>query len=189
MVPASLLGLLFSWTGVFVVLLSIVHVVVCLFLVAVVLLQRGRTGDVMSAFGGPTPSSHAALSTDDLLTRLTKIGAATFMFTALTLALLATRGQESVLADEPEAGAAEASAPADGSVAPDATAPDATAPEATAPEAATDATAPEALPPGDAVPPTDAAPAETVPPEGAPAPAEGAPIESAPAEPAPASAP
>ena len=153
MVPASMLGLLlFSWTGVAVVLLSVVHVVVCIFLLAVVLLQRGRTGDVMSAFGGPTPSSYAAMSTDDLLTRLTKIGAATFMITSLSLALLAARTEQSVIGDEPDATPAEASAPADAS-----------APVTTAPVDGT-------------LTPAETAPTELTPAETAPAPVEGEPL-------------
>lgn len=174
MVSPSMLGLLFSWTGVLVVVLSIIHVLICTFLLLVVLLQRGKSGDVMSAFGGPTPSSYAAMSTDDLFSRLTKIGAFSFMGTSLLLALLASQTDRSMIADDLTAETpAEASAPATSAPAP-----------------------------ADAMPaPTDAAPA---PAEGAPAPAEGAPApaegaaapaeatpaatEPAPAEPAPAGA-
>jgi preprotein translocase subunit SecG len=34
------------------VLITIVHVVVCFFLIAVVLLQSGKSGDLAAAFGG-----------------------------------------------------------------------------------------------------------------------------------------
>ena len=155
MVAASALGLLFSWTGVVVVLLSVIHVIVCFFLLGVVLLQRGRSGDVMSAFGGPTPSSYAAMSTDDLLTRLTKVGAATFMITSLSLALLASR-ESSVIGDDDDESPA-ATAPADAS--------------------ASDATAPlpaEQLP-AETAPAPEPAPAEPVPAETAPAPEGSAP--------------
>lgn len=177
MVAASALGLLFSWTGVLVVLLSIIHVIVCIFLLAVVLLQRGRTGDVMSAFGGPTPSSYAALSTDDLLTRMTKIGAATFMVTSLSLALLASRTETSVIGDDedalPAASAPADAAPADATPAPAEAAPAVPAPaEGAAPDAAPGETAPSES-------------AETAPSESAaPAPSESA----APADAAPAGA-
>lgn len=168
MVAASALGLLFSWTGVLVVLLSIVHVTVCLFLLAVVLLQRGKTGDVMSAFGGPTPSSYAALSTDDLLTRLTKVGAATFMATSLTLALLAARVDSSVIEDEADIDLPEAAA---------------TAPV----EPATSEETPMAPAEGAATAPAPAE-GEPAPADGAPAPVEPIPVEGEGGEPAPATA-
>ena len=34
------------------ILITIVHVIVCLFLIAVVLLQSGKSGDLAAAFGG-----------------------------------------------------------------------------------------------------------------------------------------
>lgn len=83
-------------------LLTAVHVLVCLFLVLVVLLQRGRAGDLASAFGGgPSQANIAAMSSEDVLTRATKISAFAFMGTSLLLALLSTGGTRSVLEDEP----------------------------------------------------------------------------------------
>lgn len=161
MVSPSLLGLLFSWMGVFVVLLSVLHVLVCVFLLLVVLLQRGRTGDVMSAFGGAQQSSQAAMSTDDLFSRLTKIGAFTFMATSLLLALLASQATQGVMVGEEALdGPAEASGPADAAAPTAETAP---APLDAAPPLEVAPTAPEGagLEPG--APGTGEAPADAVP--------------------------
>ncbi len=42
-----------------IILVTIVHVIVCLFLIVVVLLQSGKAGDISAAFGGQ--GSQAAL--------------------------------------------------------------------------------------------------------------------------------
>jgi preprotein translocase subunit SecG len=35
-----------------IILVTIIHVIVCLFLIVVVLLQSGKAGDISAAFGG-----------------------------------------------------------------------------------------------------------------------------------------
>ncbi len=80
------------------VLLTILHFVICAFLILVVLLQRGRNQDLASAFGGgQTQANLAAMSTDDFLTRATKITAFLFMGTSLALALFSQTKARSVL--------------------------------------------------------------------------------------------
>ncbi len=100
MLFASSVGLLFSWLGALVVVLSVVHFLVCTFLIAVVLLQRGRSGDAVGGMLGPSTSSYAAMTTDDLFSKLTKIGAGTFMVTSLVLALFSSRTADSVVETE-----------------------------------------------------------------------------------------
>jgi preprotein translocase subunit SecG len=100
-------------TKVLVGALTVIHFLLCVFLIAVVLLQSGRAGDLASAFGGgPSQANVAAMSSENILTRATKISAFSFMVTSLLLALFAhgDSGAESVLdqVDEPAAAVAPA---------------------------------------------------------------------------------
>jgi preprotein translocase subunit SecG len=75
------------------ILLSVLHIVACLFLILVVLLQQGRGGGLGSAFGGATTQQvFGGRGAGNLLTRLTTIFAAVFMGTSIGLAYLASAG-------------------------------------------------------------------------------------------------
>jgi preprotein translocase subunit SecG len=87
-----------------------VHVIVCMFLIGVVLLQQGRSADLAGAFGGQgSQTAFGPRAAANMLTRLTTWGAMIFMVTSLSLTVLYMRGNHthSVLS-----GSAPASAPA-----------------------------------------------------------------------------
>jgi preprotein translocase subunit SecG len=74
------------------VLLTVVHVIVCAFLVVVVLLQSGKAADLAGAFGGMgSQTAFGPRGAATVLSKATTIAAALFMVTSLTLAILATR--------------------------------------------------------------------------------------------------
>jgi preprotein translocase subunit SecG len=82
------------------VLVVIVHVIVCLFLIGVVLLQQGRSADLAGAFGGQgSQTAFGPRAAANVLTRLTTWSAVTFMITSLLLTVLYVRssGGHSVL--------------------------------------------------------------------------------------------
>src|SRR4051794_23277278 len=83
------------------ILLTIVHVFVCIFLVIVVLLQSGKAADLAGAFGGMgSQTAFGPRGSATVLSKATTIAAALFMMTSLSLAILATRnagGSSSVL--------------------------------------------------------------------------------------------
>jgi preprotein translocase subunit SecG len=83
------------------VLVTIVHVIVCLFLIAVVLLQSGASADLAGAFGGlGSQTAFGPRAGANLLTKLTTWAAIIFMLSSFTLAILSTRhggGSGSVL--------------------------------------------------------------------------------------------
>lgn len=86
-----------------VILLVIVHVIVCLFLVGVVLLQQGKSADMAAAFGGQGSSTaFGPRGAANLLTKLTAWAAVVFMLTSigLTIAMSRTGGSHSVLGDK-----------------------------------------------------------------------------------------
>ena len=74
------------------ILLTIVHVVVCLFLIVVVLLQSGKAADLAGAFGGMgSQTAFGPRGSATLLSKATTVSAAVFMVTSLALSVLATR--------------------------------------------------------------------------------------------------
>jgi preprotein translocase subunit SecG len=78
----------------------VVHVIVCLFLIGVVLLQQGRSADLAGAFGGQgSQTAFGPRAAANVLTRLTTWSAVIFMLTSLTLTVLYVRstGTHSVL--------------------------------------------------------------------------------------------
>lgn len=81
-------------------LLVVVHVIVCLFLIGVVLLQQGKSADLAGAFGGQgSQTAFGPRGAANLFTKLTTWGAVLFMLVSLTLTILLARssGDHSVL--------------------------------------------------------------------------------------------
>lgn len=86
-----------------------VHIIVCLFLIGVVLVQQGRSADLAGAFGGQgSQTAFGPRAAANVLTRLTTWSAIIFMLTSFTLTVLYARSVHgtSVLENTP------ASAPA-----------------------------------------------------------------------------
>ena len=74
------------------ILALIVHVIVCLFLIIVVLLQSGKAADLAGAFGGMgSQTAFGPRGSATLLSKATTISFILFMITSLTLSILATR--------------------------------------------------------------------------------------------------
>ena len=75
-----------------VVLLTIIHVIVCVFLVVVVLLQSGKAADLAGAFGGMgSQTVFGPRGSATVLSKATTIAAAVFMCTSLMLSIMAMR--------------------------------------------------------------------------------------------------
>lgn len=86
------------------ILLIIVHVIVCLFLVGVILIQQGKSADLAGAFGGQgSQTAFGPRGAANLLTRLTTWAAIIFMCTsiALTVVMSHNTANRSVLSDVP----------------------------------------------------------------------------------------
>jgi preprotein translocase subunit SecG len=84
--------------------LVVIHVIICLFLIGVVLLQQGKSADLAGAFGGQgSQTAFGPRGAANLLTKLTTWGAALFMVISLTLTILLARssGTHSVLSGTP----------------------------------------------------------------------------------------
>jgi len=77
-----------------------IHILVCVFLIGVVLLQQGRSADLAGAFGGQgSQTAFGPRAAANVLTRLTTWSAIIFMITSLSLTVLYVRstGSHSVL--------------------------------------------------------------------------------------------
>src|SRR6202162_2621802 len=74
------------------IVLTIIHVIVCFFLVVVVLLQSGKAADLAGAFGGMgSQTAFGPRGSATLLSKATTVSAVVFMVTSLSLSILATR--------------------------------------------------------------------------------------------------
>lgn len=75
-----------------VILLTIVHIVVCFFLVIVVLLQSGKAADLAGAFGGMgSQTAFGPRGSATVLSKATTVAAILFMVTSISLSIVATR--------------------------------------------------------------------------------------------------
>src|SRR5438270_7142548 len=73
-------------------LLMIIHIIVCLFLIIVVLLQSGKAADLAGAFGGMgSQTAFGPRGSATLLSKATTISAVMFMVTSLSLSIMASR--------------------------------------------------------------------------------------------------
>jgi preprotein translocase subunit SecG len=97
------------------ILLWIVHVVVCLFLIIVVLLQSGKAADLAGAFGGMgSQTAFGPRGSATLLSKATTISAILFMVTSLSLSIVASRNAglgTSVLESAPKTAPAKSAPP------------------------------------------------------------------------------
>jgi preprotein translocase subunit SecG len=68
---------------------TLLHVLICVFLIIVVLLQSGKAADLAGAFGGMgSQTVFGPRGTATVLSKATTIAASLFMITALTLVVL-----------------------------------------------------------------------------------------------------
>src|SRR3954464_2912500 len=79
-------------------LITILHVIVCLFLMLTVLLQSGKGGGMGAAFGGGNAATvFGGSGASAFLRRLTAGAAAIFMLTSMVLAFLASHNSADAL--------------------------------------------------------------------------------------------
>ena len=82
-------------------LIVILHVIVCAILIAVVLLQSGKSADLAGAFGGVgSQTAFGGRGSASLLSKITTAAAVIFMLTSLGLWIVSAKGTSSVVSDE-----------------------------------------------------------------------------------------
>src|SRR5688500_2529556 len=91
--------------------LVVLHVMMCLGLIGIVLLQSGKGADIGSAFGGAgSQAVFGSMGTPTVMSKITGAIAVAFTITSFTLALLGGERSSSVIREP--AGATAPSAPA-----------------------------------------------------------------------------
>ncbi len=84
-------------------LLIVIHVVVCIALIMIVLLQTGKGSDMGAAFGGGSSQTlFGSTGASTFLSKATTVAAIVFMLTSLTLAYISGgKFAKSLLSDSP----------------------------------------------------------------------------------------
>ena len=73
-------------------LITTIHIIVCFFLIIVVLLQHGKSGDIAAAFGGMgSQTAFGPRGAATVLSKATTWAAIMFMLTSITLSIFAAR--------------------------------------------------------------------------------------------------
>ena len=75
--------------------ITILHVIMCLVLIGIVLLQTGKGASMGAAFGGASNTLFGGAGPASFLNKITTIAAVMFMLTSFTLAILSSRGTKS----------------------------------------------------------------------------------------------
>jgi preprotein translocase subunit SecG len=74
-----------------VILLTILHVIVCFFLIFIVLIQSSKGAELGAAFGGSSQTLFGSRGAATLFSKLTTISAVVFMVTSLLLAVASVK--------------------------------------------------------------------------------------------------
>ena len=81
--------------------LMVLHIMVCILLILVVLLQRGKGSDIGAALGGGGSNTvFGSRGAGNFLTKLTTAAAVTFMLTSLSLSYITTQEAQLLVFDE-----------------------------------------------------------------------------------------
>ena len=75
----------------------LIHVLACIALILIVLLQKGKGASMGAAFGGTSQTIFGSTGAAPFLSKLTAAAAIVFMFTSLILALMFGKGASSVM--------------------------------------------------------------------------------------------
>lgn len=94
------------------IFLTIIHVIVCVALAGIVLLQHGKGADMGAAFGGSSQTVFGSAGATTFLGKLTAGAAIVFMLTSLGLTYLASHRYKSTVMKDAPAPAARPATPA-----------------------------------------------------------------------------
>ncbi|MDO8602729.1 MAG: preprotein translocase subunit SecG [Candidatus Omnitrophota bacterium] len=78
-------------------ILIVIHVIISLFLIAVILLQAGKGGGVADTFGGSQMQNMFGTKSTTVLTKLTAVCAIGFIVTCISLAVISSHKTKSIV--------------------------------------------------------------------------------------------
>jgi preprotein translocase subunit SecG len=79
--------------------ITVIHVIACIFLILVVLLQTGKGAEMGAVFGGSSSTVFGSSGAGNFLTRMTTATAVLFMFTSLGLTYFSARQNTTTIFD------------------------------------------------------------------------------------------
>jgi preprotein translocase subunit SecG len=82
-------------------LITVLHILVCVALILIVLLQAGKGAEMGAAFGGASQTIFGSSGAMGFLTKLTTVAAVIFMITSLLLAFTSTKRASSLMREKP----------------------------------------------------------------------------------------
>ena len=83
------------------VLISVLHIAMCILLILIVLLQTGKGSDMGAAFGGSSQTVFGSSGPATFLGKMTSVIATVFMITSLWLAYFAVHKTSSIIENSP----------------------------------------------------------------------------------------
>ena len=93
------------------IFVTLLHIVVCVILILVILLQAGKGANMGAAFGGSSQTVFGSSGPASFLGKMTTVVAILFMITSLTLSYSAVHKGKSVMEGAARAGAEKQTAP------------------------------------------------------------------------------
>ncbi len=91
---------------------TVVHVITCVLLVLVVLIQAGKGAEISTSLGGSSQTVFGTSGGANFLTRFTSSAAAVFMITSMVLTLMGGQSKKSLFETGVVAPSAQPAAPA-----------------------------------------------------------------------------
>jgi len=79
----------------------VLHVLVCIALILIVLLQAGKGAEMGAAFGGASQTIFGSAGAMGFLSKLTTVAAIVFMLTSLLLTFSSTRRASTIMRERP----------------------------------------------------------------------------------------
>ena len=82
-------------------IIVVLHVLVCIALILIVLLQAGKGAEMGAAFGGASQTIFGSAGAMGFLSKLTTVAAVIFMITSLLLTFSSTRRGSTIMKERP----------------------------------------------------------------------------------------
>ncbi len=90
---------------------TVIHVITCVLLVLVVLIQSGKGAEISTSFGGSSQTVFGSSGGANFFTRFTAGAAALFMVTSVVLTLMGGQSRKSLFEAVPAESSAQSAAP------------------------------------------------------------------------------
>ena len=82
-------------------IIVVVHILVCIALILIVLLQAGKGAEMGAAFGGASQTIFGSAGAMGFLSKLTTVAAVIFMITSLLLTFSSTKRASTIMKERP----------------------------------------------------------------------------------------